>query len=303
MSEENDEPPDDFEPAEDAYRAEGAEEEDGEGYDEPSWETMASWRVKEILDSAELDEESGTVTLQHEDWDPKGRRDTRIFRSYDEMRAALVEIGDEEMTSHVPWDHGPVFSTDSDDIVDAALERAGLRDFFESVDRATGELLVSLEDLCVPEQERTIRLSMEEVNALLIEYLAAHPDLMHELHPRRFEELVAELFHRMGYEVLLTPPARDGGRDVLAFRRDDVGTLLTLVECKRFHPRHKVGVALVRGLYGVVEEGCASHGVIATTSSFTSGAAEFQKKLRYRLSLTDFDDLARWCAEYRQPRT
>jgi len=46
---------------------------------------------------------------------------------------------------------------------------------------------------------------LEEVNDLLINYLAAHPELMKDVHPRRFEELVAELFRRMGYEVVRIP--------------------------------------------------------------------------------------------------
>jgi len=123
---------------------------------------------------------------------------------------------------------------------------------------------------------------------------------MQEVHPRRFEELVAELFARMGYRVVLTPPARDGGRDIHAFQKGGVGTLLTLVECKRFSPDHKVGVGLVRALYGVVEAERASHGIIATTSSFTRGASQFQQNLTYRLSLRDYGDLANWCKRYRK---
>jgi len=141
---------------------------------------------------------------------------------------------------------------------------------------------------------------LEEVNDLLIAALAQNPDLMHELHPRRFEELVAALFDRMGWEVDLTSRSRDGGRDVLAVRHDDVGTFLTLVECKRFRPDRKVGVALVRSLYGVVTSERASHGVIATTSSFSRDAREFQQNLRYQVSLRDFRHLAEWCRRYRR---
>jgi len=123
---------------------------------------------------------------------------------------------------------------------------------------------------------------------------------MRDMHPRKFEELVAELFHRMGYDVILTPRSKDGGFDVLAFQKTGVGKLLTLVECKRYSPKDKVGVGLVRSLYGVVEEKNATHGVIATTSSFTRGARQFQQNLEYRLSLRDFNDLAAWCKEYKR---
>ncbi|MGO4859076.1 restriction endonuclease [Arthrobacter sp. 2MCAF14] len=36
-----------------------------------------------------------------------------------------------------------------------------------------------------------------------------------ELSPREFELLVAALFHKLGYNVEVTPQTRDGGRDVV----------------------------------------------------------------------------------------
>jgi len=203
------------------------------------------------------------------------------------------------MTANVPWENGPVFNTDSDDIVDSALERAGVADFFrerEELEEAT--LLLDLDDQ--DQDHGAISLALEEVNELLIQHLARRPELMHDIHPRKFEELVAAMFRSMGYEVEITPRSKDGGRDLLAFQKTGVGTLVTLVECKRFSPDRKVGVSLVRSLYGVVEHERASHGVLATTSSFTRGARNFQQTLKYRLSLNDFDDLARWAKTYRR---
>ena len=98
----------------------------------------------------------------------------------------------------------------------------------------------------------------------------------------------------MGYDVILTPRSKDGGFDVLAFQKASVGKLLTLVECKKYVPNSQVGVESVRSLYGVLEEKRATHGVIATTSTFTRGAREFQQNLEYRLSLSDFDELSAW---------
>jgi len=264
------------------------------------WESDARSRIRGLLYDAEFDHEEGTVTLFSEDWDPRGRgdRSPRAFSNLNDLRDALIELGDEEMVGGIPWENGPVFSIDSEDIVDAALEEKGVEHFFGSIVPADAELLVSLDDLSLTGHTEQIRLTLEEVNDLLIAALAQNPELMHEVHPRRFEELVAELFNRMGYDVTLTPATHDEGRDVLAVRRDDVGTVLTLVECKRFRPDRKVGVALVRSLYGVVTSERASHGVIATTSSFTRGAKEFQQNLRYQLSLRDFNDLARWCRKH-----
>jgi hypothetical protein len=139
-----------------------------------------------------------------------------------------------------------------------------------------------------------VRSAVVAVNEELLAYLARHPEALREIGPRKFEEVVAAIFDNQGFETTLTPATRDGGRDVQAVRRDSVGTLLYFVECKRYSPSRRVGVEVVRSLFGVVEQQRASVGVVATTSSFTADAIAFAEPLSYRLSLKDFDDLKEW---------
>lgn len=91
-------------------------------------------------------------------------------------------------------------------------------------------------------------LRIVEFNDELIAHLAEHPQRLYELSPRRFEELVAELYARAGFEVELTPASGDGGVDVYAIRRDDLGSTLTVVQAKRYKPELKVSAAQVREL-------------------------------------------------------
>lgn len=141
------------------------------------------------------------------------------------------------------------------------------------------------------------------VNDELIRYLAKHPNLLHELHPRRFEELVAELLRAQGFEPTLTPRTRDGGRDILAARSDALGNLLYLVECKRYAPGNKVGVEVVRSIHGVTQAERANKGVIVTTSSFTRDAIAFASPLKYGIGLHDFEALKVWLNSYRTKGT
>jgi restriction system protein len=39
------------------------------------------------------------------------------------------------------------------------------------------------------------------------------PKLLYDVSPRRFEEIVAELLHRLNYTITLTPASKDGGKD------------------------------------------------------------------------------------------
>lgn len=90
------------------------------------------------------------------------------------------------------------------------------------------------------------------------------------LTPRAFEQLVAALYRKMGYDVELTPSTADGGKDVVASRVDDGSRQLLFVECKLY--AGPVGVETVRGLLGVVANARATSGVLVTNSRLTRGA-------------------------------
>jgi restriction system protein len=136
-----------------------------------------------------------------------------------------------------------------------------------------------------------VEVQFRAVNTDLLARIEARPELMRELTPRQFEEFVAELYERHGFDVQLTPASNDGGVDLYAVRYDAFGSFLTIVDCKRYAPHRPVQVKLVRELYGAVQDKGASVGVLATTSSFTAGAKNLQERHRYRLALQDWFDL------------
>ena len=138
------------------------------------------------------------------------------------------------------------------------------------------------------------RKSIVTVNTRLTDMFRREPQLLRTIDPIRFEELVAELFEEDGYQVVLTPPRADGGKDIYVCRSDEKLEASFLVECKRYNPPNKVGVEIARQLYGVVQHERRSGGVIVTTSYFTRGAKEFAGTVPYQLFLKDFEDLQTW---------
>jgi hypothetical protein len=139
-----------------------------------------------------------------------------------------------------------------------------------------------------------------EAASTLLQRLSADPREWHALGPRRFEELLAEIWSGLGWETLLTPPSGDGGLDIRAIRNDKGICLCYLIEAKAYDPARPVGIELVRTLYGVVERERATHGILATTSHFTIGAIQEARALRYRVSLADFHKVLDWTQEYRR---
>lgn len=153
-------------------------------------------------------------------------------------------------------------------------------------------------------RSESLELAVAEVKSVsneLIKELAREPNLLYELHPRRFEEVVAELLFRLGYEVELTSASKDGDVDIYATTKGALGRFLYLVECKRYGPRQRVEVGIVRQLYGVVQAKQAAGGVVATTSFFTRGAQDFQRDLKFQLNLKDFFAIKEWLEQVNIP--
>jgi restriction system protein len=85
-----------------------------------------------------------------------------------------------------------------------------------------------------------------------------------------FERLVGEAFRAEGYRVTEAQPGPDGGVD-LVLRKDSE---LHLVQCKRWRAR-KVGVEIVRELYGVMAARGAAGGYVVSAGEFTPEARRF----------------------------
>lgn len=86
-----------------------------------------------------------------------------------------------------------------------------------------------------------------------------------------FEELVGEAYRRQGYNVTETGGGgADGGVD-LVLRR---GGEALLVQCKHWR-MEKVGVKIIRELYGVIAAEGATGGVVISSGTFTQEAKDF----------------------------
>ncbi|MES2920993.1 MAG: restriction endonuclease [Verrucomicrobiota bacterium] len=262
----------------------------------PGWEDVAQGVVQRALESLEFDELRESVwILDH----TAGKSGTREVASYDQMRRALVSLYETEWFAHVPFDDGEALHyPDAEDFVDDILSDQGLLTDFWKFEETKGELLIHSPQLVTPGGGRMFALEVQQVSTELLAYFARHPEDLRHIEPRKFEELMAKIFEDQGYDVELTPPSRDGGRDLMLVQKASIGSILTLVECKRYAKGRPVGVEIVRSLYGVVEEERASKGLIATTSHFTKGAVDFRDRLRYRLELADYDRISSWLRPY-----
>jgi len=98
------------------------------------------------------------------------------------------------------------------------------------------------------------------------------PNLM-ELTPGEFENLITNLFEKMGLETRLTQASRDGGVDCVAYDPRPIFGGKVVIQAKRY--KHTVGVSAVRDLFGTMQNEGASKGILVTTSGYGKASFEF----------------------------
>jgi len=159
------------------------------------------------------------------------------------------------------------------------------RDVFGELDLARVEPLVCLKNLGAsvsksPNELLPVRpvLEFDMVDRRFIQEsdvlsgLDQRPNLM-ELTPNEFENLITNLFSKMGLETRLTQASRDGGVDCVAFDPRPIFGGKVVIQAKRY--KGTVGVSAVRDLFGTVHNEGASKGILVSTSGYGHASFEF----------------------------
>lgn len=155
------------------------------------------------------------------------------------------------------------------------------------------------ETIYLPQKESLIALPeiISTFSPAIIKLLADNPKLLYQISDRDFERLIAEIFALKGFEVELTAQTRDGGKDIIAFYRDQLGFKTKyIVECKRYAWHNPVDISIVQRLEGVRHSLDAHKGILATTSRFTQPAIDWAKIERnvWNLELKAYNDIVGW---------
>jgi HJR/Mrr/RecB family endonuclease len=130
----------------------------------------------------------------------------------------------------------------------------------------------------------------------VIHEISRNPKNMHDLSPRMFEEFIAELLARLGFDqIQLTGYSGDGGRDIIASKRLHGIPMTFFFECKKYAEGNKIQLDTIRSLLGVVAHNNrqSNIGVLVTSSRFTRGSIEMIAA-DARLDGKDFDGITEW---------
>jgi len=156
----------------------------------------------------------------------------------------------------------------------------------------------ALNDVPAGQQQQPIIQLSKEISHSLIQHLIINPDELYRLTPRKFEELVAELFSgALGYNVELTQETKDGGKDIIVTSKGELD-LKFYVECKRYRQDNLISVDIVRQLHSVVMTDKVNKGIIATTSYFSKDATVLINNSGKLLEAKNKDGIINWMKLY-----
>lgn len=134
----------------------------------------------------------------------------------------------------------------------------------------------------------------------ILKMIERDPNEIYNLDPRKFEELIAGAWLKRGYQVELTPPSGDKGRDVV-LTVPGVGGVRIFDQVKRYKISRPVTYEEVSALVGtLVFEGNVSKGIVTTTSSFAPKIytnPKVKQLMPWRLELRPRDSLLSWLNE------
>ncbi len=225
--------------------------------------------------------------LSDDEFTPRQKSKTRIEAMESHVQSLIDALSEKNKTELISCVSSIEQAGYADEEVYWYIEE--LKNNFNLLGIKDAELIYTIEqdeifipELILPAQERIFSL------------VKNNPSILHSITPREFEELVAEIFDRQGFDVELTKATRDGGKDIIAIQSNMGIKLKYIVECKRYAMHNKVTLDVVQRLYGVKMAEKANKAILVTTSSFTKDASKFASQHCWDLSLKDKRDLLSW---------
>lgn len=130
------------------------------------------------------------------------------------------------------------------------------------------------------ESKSEIQLIIKSASKAFIRAIAENPRALDALEWRDLERLMAEAFEGIGFSVTLTPPSKDGGKDLI-LHGEIRGKLKTYaVEIKHWQAGNKVGQLAVESFMDVLIKEKYDGGIFLSTYGFTANAFEALTKIQ-----------------------
>jgi small GTP-binding protein len=137
----------------------------------------------------------------------------------------------------------------------------------------------------------------------LCEAVAKNPAALHEIEWRDLERLIARALEEIGFSVVLTPPAKDGGKDIIANCIVENEEKIYYIEIKHWRKRGRPGT---KQIYEFIEVNACDNtngGLFISASGFTDIVyGRLSELSRQNVRLGNQDKIVSLCQQYIRKR-
>lgn len=113
--------------------------------------------------------------------------------------------------------------------------------------------------------------------------IANNPDQLYKLEWRDIERMMAAIFDGLGFDVTLTPPSKDGGKDLILECLVENKYKSYIVEIKHWKAGSRVGYKAIKEFINVVVNEKRESGLYLSTSGYCSNAFESLTEVERKL--------------------
>lgn len=140
---------------------------------------------------------------------------------------------------------------------------------------------------------------IQAVSKQFAELVARDPRALEQLEWRDLERMLAEVFSGIGFEVKLTPPSKDGGKDIILQCVVSGRMHSYIVEIKHWRSSTRVGGSALKDFIGVVVKEKRDAGIFLSTYGFTSNAFEAISEIeRHKIRCGEKEKIISLCKTY-----
>lgn len=131
------------------------------------------------------------------------------------------------------------------------------------------------------------------------EIIATNPAALDELEWRDIERLLAEVFDGIGFSIELTPPSKDGGKDIILQCVVSGKKHSYIVEVKHWRSSTKVGGSAIKDFLSIIVNENRDAGLFLSTYGYTSNAFEGISEIeRHRIRFGKKEKVVSLCKTY-----
>lgn len=118
--------------------------------------------------------------------------------------------------------------------------------------------------------DKNVQSIIKECSRVLAKRIATYPEEFMDIEWRDLERIIATVFSDFGYDVDLTPSAKDGGKDVIVWYHGES----YIIEIKHWNEENRVGKSYIREFLSIVIRENRKLGLYLSSSGYTANAFE-----------------------------